>query len=961
LLQPLIDPEGPALTIVSAPAGSGKTTLLDHAAELAVTPVVRYQAQQDHQDEASLVAAMSRAIAAGLGLLPSPARTVRDLLDAVGTVGPLPALVLADDLHELDGTDAEETLERLVRGWPPGWRLVLGCRRAPLADLPALRMSPDVRELDGEDLRFRSWEVEELFGAVHGQRLEPESAAALARRTGGWAAGLALFHLATVHHTPVQLRRAVEELGTGSRLLRSYLARNVLSELPPDRRDFLTRTCALGTLTGPLCDELLDTTHSLGVLEELADAQLFTSCADDGLTFHYHQVMQSHLEVVLLEELGPAEARRWYSRCAALLEESGLVPDALRAHARAEDWASLRGLLHTSGVAPGGGPAPSWQDLLPAVLRTRDPWCVAADARRRLRQGDLPAAVRELRRAEELAEEPLLRSRCRAERTLIDAWRPGDPASGRPPGRTGPGGAHWSQRLRAALRAAPDSAAGAATASPSDALVDGVALLLAGRPTDALDRFEGGAAGGGSGWLARALELGSLVAEMSLPEEHPALRERLEGALLRAEIDDQPWFARQVRGLIPLVVPEVGRRGPGVYDALLAECEAHGDAWGAALVQLIAGAAGTVGRPDDPADDAADDGRLTDAAQRFAALDAPVLQVWADCARAVLRLRGGDPTAAASAHAAEHSARGAHIPAAAAIARAAAATATSAVPGAGQPPVPPSAGRIAALSCLGGFRLSSLAEYPATPCAVDLTPVRPRARALLRYLAVHLDCDVHRETLIEALWPGSLLAAGTRSLQVAVSSVRKALDVAGLDGAAVLQRHAEAYRLQLPCNSTADVRDLEREVVLADVARTGPDLAAAVRHRTAALALYTGELLPEDGPAEWVVGERERLRLLAAATASVLSEELCRLGQLPQAIAVAQRAVQLDPWSDLGWRRLIELHDAVGDRIAAGRCRRQHERVTGELVLTVPRQRAGELIRAGPDRQLPPGARRGRA
>ena len=34
-----------------------------------------------------------------------------------------------------------------------------------------------------------------------------------------------------------------------------------------------------------------------------------------------------------------------------------------------------------------------------------------------------------------------------------------------------------------------------------------------------------------------------------------------------------------------------------------------------------------------------------------------------------------------------------------------------------------------------------------------------------------------------------------------------------------------------------------------------------------AVSWYRGELLPEDGAAEWVVGERERLRLAAAQSA----------------------------------------------------------------------------------------------
>ena len=48
------------------------------------------------------------------------------------------------------------------------------------------------------------------------------------------------------------------ELSGRSRLIRSYLARNVVAALDPVRRDFLLQTCTLGVLTGDICDALLD-------------------------------------------------------------------------------------------------------------------------------------------------------------------------------------------------------------------------------------------------------------------------------------------------------------------------------------------------------------------------------------------------------------------------------------------------------------------------------------------------------------------------------------------------------------------------------------------------------------------------------------------------------------------------------------------------------------------------------
>ena len=102
-----------------------------------------------------------------------------------------------DDLHEIAGSRAENALERFVLLRPRGVRILLGSRRPPALNTTRLLVSGELYQLDGEDLRFRSWEVEELFRVVYDRPLSPEAAAALTRRTGGWAAGLQLFHLAT--------------------------------------------------------------------------------------------------------------------------------------------------------------------------------------------------------------------------------------------------------------------------------------------------------------------------------------------------------------------------------------------------------------------------------------------------------------------------------------------------------------------------------------------------------------------------------------------------------------------------------------------------------------------------------------------------------------------------------------------------------------------------------------------
>jgi DNA-binding SARP family transcriptional activator len=238
----------------------------------------------------------------------------------------------------------------------------------------------------------------------------------------------------------------------------------------------------------------------------------------------------------------------------------------------------------------------------------------------------------------------------------------------------------------------------------------------------------------------------------------------------------------------------------------------------------------------------------------------------------------------------------------------------------------PAAPRAVRLRCLGGFTLE------VDGAAVDLSSLRPRARALLRLLALSPNRDVHREQLVDALWPGVDLAVGTRRLQVAVSSVRQLLEQAGLPGTEVLSRRGDAYRLALPAGSVVDIEAFECGLHDADAAARREDPTAA-ELRAAALAWYHGDLLPEDGPAEYVVGERDRLRVLAATAAATLAQEYRALGQLRPALAAARQSVQLDRYQDLAWELLADLHRDAGDDSAAARARREHAAAQAELEL----------------------------
>ena len=419
----LLDAWRHRLTLVVAPAGSGKTTLVARFAAQAAVPVGWYRAETWDADEGSFVRHLEAALRSALPELPGGWTRVEDVAKAL-EAGPVPAAALViDDGHALEGTDAEGALGRLVDYAPPWLALIVASRVPPSINLPRLRVSGELLELGSDDLRFRAWEVEQLFRDVYHDPVLPGDLAVLARRTEGWAAGLQLFHLATRGRSADERRRVLSGAEMSGRLLREYLAQNVLFGLPEELREFLVDTCVLGRLSGPLCDRLRGRTGSGAVLDELARRSVFTVPVEDADdAFRYHEVLRQHLDRMLVEAVGEAEARSRHAQAGSVLEAEGALPEALRAFCRAEDWDAVRRLLGGQGERLAATEQSGWMDAVPPAIERHDPWVALAAARRARNDGRWSAAIDGYVRAEAAFGPSRAADAPRRERQRIAAW-----------------------------------------------------------------------------------------------------------------------------------------------------------------------------------------------------------------------------------------------------------------------------------------------------------------------------------------------------------------------------------------------------------------------------------------------------------------------------------------------------------------------------------------------------------
>ncbi len=326
LLDALTGDPGGVLATVVAPAGSGKTSLVAAVAAAAPVPVAWCRLTDDERSEAGLVALLSRAVldarSGRTGVIPEPGhsgavRGIRALLADLDALTE-PLLLVIDDCAAVAGTPAEKALARLVDLRSPRCSIVLAGRRPIDVNVPRLRLNGSVVEIGGADLALRPSEVGELFATVFREPLPPSAVATLTRQTGGWAAGLTLFQLATSGLPPGHRADAAGQPATQCRLIRRYLESEILQSLSADDRRFLLLTSFLDSLTGPRADALLSASGSATRLAGFERDEIFVQSTDDAGSFAYHPVLRSYLQTLFHEELSEREAERWLARTKAL-------------------------------------------------------------------------------------------------------------------------------------------------------------------------------------------------------------------------------------------------------------------------------------------------------------------------------------------------------------------------------------------------------------------------------------------------------------------------------------------------------------------------------------------------------------------------------------------------------------------------------------------------------------------
>lgn len=170
---------------------------------------------------------------------------------------------------------------------------------------------------------------------------------------------------------------------------------------------------------------------------------------------------------------------------------------------------------------------------------------------------------------------------------------------------------------------------------------------------------------------------------------------------------------------------------------------------------------------------------------------------------------------------------------------------------------------------------------------------RKQALTLLKLLAVHLDRGIHRDTLIEHLWPDADETQGHERLKATVYFLRKQLRTAGASGT-IVERKGKTYMLRREA-VWVDVPAFENYVSEGWKEQRENHLDDALDNFRKAQSLYLGDFMEEDIYADWCTEERARLREIFLEALAGIVECHSVKGHFAEAVQVCRIALVQDP------------------------------------------------------------------
>lgn len=189
-----------------------------------------------------------------------------------------------------------------------------------------------------------------------------------------------------------------------------------------------------------------------------------------------------------------------------------------------------------------------------------------------------------------------------------------------------------------------------------------------------------------------------------------------------------------------------------------------------------------------------------------------------------------------------------------------------------------------------------------------------KAEQLCSCLALHPHTGVHRETLIEHIWPDTPLPLASQCLSTLVHSLKAQLADA-LAGQPPIVHMGNHYALNLDAGLGVDVLEFESTVEAGHCLLSAGSTAAAIESYEHAIVFYRGDLTAGSDISGLL--ERERLRAMCLTVLARLADVHFELANYEQALRSSVRLLAIDPFREDAHRMAMRAYVRLGMRAQA--------------------------------------------
>lgn len=242
---------------------------------------------------------------------------------------------------------------------------------------------------------------------------------------------------------------------------------------------------------------------------------------------------------------------------------------------------------------------------------------------------------------------------------------------------------------------------------------------------------------------------------------------------------------------------------------------------------------------------------------------------------------------------------------------------------------------------LGGFRVRVDGED-----VPDDAWSRRNAAAVLKILALEPGHRLHREQMMEHLWPDADPRQAANNLYQTLHAARRALDMTAPGAGQLLLLQDQVIQFAPQVEVWADAGAFEQACSVAS--RTGGDAAALLR----AADLYRGPLLPDDRYEPWASDAREHLARQYLDVLDELAAVQESSADFAGAVSTLRRVIAADPLHEPAHRALMRVHALGGQRQQAIRAYQALQDVLQRELEIEPEPESQQLYRQILDGEL---------